>query len=175
MRYLKNWFLFLEKEEDISLVKSKENLDNLKKSIDEYKKLIINGSSPEIDLAYKKGDQAKIKSIADKNNEFINRYLQVSDLKKDIDNHKKDIESKNLIRIQSSNIMNGASGEMKLNYEKEIKKLSDTILNNKSKITEKEKKINIIISELDSQIAEREKQIIEDIKKISDNQSEENL
>jgi hypothetical protein len=170
MRYLKNWFLFLEKEEDISLVKSKENLDNLKKSIDEYKKLI-----PEIDLAYKKGDQAKIKSIADKNNEFINRYLQVSDLKKDIDNHKKDIESKNLIRIQSSNIMNGASGEMKLNYEKEIKKLSDTILNNKSKITEKEKKINIIISELDSQIAEREKQIIEDIKKISDNQSEENL
>lgn len=170
MRYLKNWFLFLEKEEDISLVKSKENLDNLKKSIDEYKKLI-----PEIDLAYKKGDQAKIKSIADKNNEFINRYLQVSDLKKDIDNHKKDIESKNLIRIQSSNIMNGASGEMKLNYEKEIKKLSDTILNNKSKITEKEKKINIIISELDSQIAEREKQLIEDIKKISDNQSEENL
>jgi outer membrane lipopolysaccharide assembly protein LptE/RlpB len=71
--------------------------------------------------------------------------------------------------------MSGSSGEMKLNYEKEIKKLSDTILNNKNKITAKEKEINIIISELDSQIAEREKQIIEDIKKISDNQSEENL
>lgn len=170
MKYLKKWILFLESESDLSLVKSKENLDKLKKSIDEYKKLI-----PEVDLAYKKGDFPKIKSIADKNNEFINRYLQVSDLKKDIDNHKKDIESKNLLRIQSSNIMNGASGEMKLNYEKEIKKLSDTILNYKNKITEKEKKINIIISELDSQIAEREKQLIEDIKKISDNQSEENL